>query len=126
MVGVMAVMVTSFKRTYCQHTTAPRTVVVSALDLMAGHCQLTPLPETPGHSQACLAQSLVRQLLLSPGFGCTQGFVCALQVSVSPVLWNFCNQIPLAFKVEFLGFSILLLDPQVGKSVVGPRTFTTV
>ena len=35
-------------------------------------------------------------LLLSPGSCCTQTFVCALQESVSPVLWRFCNHIPLA------------------------------
>ena len=28
-------------------------------------------------------------LLLSPGSWCAQGFVCALQESVSPVLWKF-------------------------------------
>ena len=44
-------------------------------------------------------------LLLSPGSWCTQGFVCALQESVSPVLRKFCNQIPLAFKVKFPGGS---------------------
>ena len=44
-------------------------------------------------------------LLLSPGSWCTQGFVCALQESVSPVLWKFCNQIPLASKVKFTGGS---------------------
>ena len=37
------------------------------------------LPETPGHSQASLGQSLVGSLLLSPGSWCTQDFVCALQ-----------------------------------------------
>ena len=42
-------------------------------------------------------------LLLSPGSWCAQGFVCALQESVSPVLWKLCNQIPLASKVKFLG-----------------------
>ena len=36
---------------------------------------------------------------------CTQDFVCALKDSVSPVLWNFFNQIPLAFKVKFSGGS---------------------
>ena len=36
--------------------------------------------------------------LLGPG---AQGFVCALQESVSPVLWKSCNQIPLASKVKF-------------------------
>ena len=36
-----------------------------------------------------LTQSVVGILLLSPGFWCTQGFVCALQESVSPVLYKF-------------------------------------
>ena len=48
-----------------------------------------PPPETPGHSQASLGQFLVESLLLSPGSWCTQGFVCALQESVSPVLCKF-------------------------------------
>ena len=47
--------------------------------------------------------SLVGSLLLSPGSWCTQGFVCALQESVTPVLCKFCNQIPLTFKVTFPG-----------------------
>ena len=32
-------------------------------------------------------------------------FYCILQESVSPVLWKFCNQIPLAFKFKFPGGS---------------------
>ena len=69
----MAVMVTSFKRA------CPRTVVFSAPDPTAGHChRLKPPLETPGHSQASLAQSLVGSLLLSPGSLCRQGFVCTL------------------------------------------------
>ena len=64
-----------------------------------------PPPETPGHSQAILAQSFVRTLLLYPGSWCTQGFLCALQESVSLVLWKFCNQIPVVFKVKFPGGS---------------------
>ena len=52
---------------------------------------------------------------------------CALQESVSLVLCKFCNQIPLASKVKFPGGSQPLLpDLQVGKSVVGPRTFLAV
>ena len=55
------------------------------------------------------------------------GFVWALQESVSPVLCKFCNQIPLASKVKFPGSSRSFLpDPQIGKSVVDPRTFLTV
>ena len=91
MVGIMAVMVISFKRIY-----APRTVVFSVPD-----CWPMPPPETPGHSQASLARSLVGSVPLSPGFWCTQSFVCAHQEFISPVLWKFCNQIPLAFKVKF-------------------------
>ena len=34
-------------------------------------------------------KSLVRSLLLYPGSWCAQGFVCALQESVSPVLYKF-------------------------------------
>ena len=69
----------------------------------AGHHRLTPLSETPGHAQASLGQPLVGSLLLSPGSWCVQGFVCALQESVSPVLCKLCNQIPLASKVKLSG-----------------------
>ena len=58
-------------------------------DPAAGHHRPTLLPELPGHSQASLGHSLVGSLLLSPGCWCAQGFVCALQESVSPVLWKF-------------------------------------
>ena len=58
-------------------------------DLIVDHCQPTPLLETPGHSQACLGQSLVGSLLLSPGSWSAQGFLCALQESVSPALCMF-------------------------------------
>ena len=49
----------------------------------SSHRQPMPLPETPGHSQTSLGQSLVGSLLLSPGSCCAWGFVCALQESVS-------------------------------------------
>ena len=109
MVGVMAVMATSFKRTcVC-------TLVFGASDPAAGHCQLIPPLETPRHSQASLAQCPVGSLLLSPGSWCSQGFVCALQGSVSPVLFKYCNQIPLASKVKFPGdFQSLCQIPRLG------------
>ena len=99
MIGIMKVMATSFKR-ICAYT-----VVFSAPDPAAGHCQRMPPSETPGHSQASLAQSLLWTLFLSPVSWWTQGFVCALQECVSPVLWKFCNQIPLASKVKLPGGS---------------------
>ena len=46
--------------------------------------------------RASLAQCLVGTLLLSLGSQYTKSFVCALQESVSPVLWKFYNQVPLA------------------------------
>ena len=73
------------------------------------------LLETPGHSQASLGESLVGSLLLSPGSWCAPGFVCALQESVSSVLWKFCNQIPLASKAKFPGGSQFLCQiPRLG------------
>ena len=83
MVEVMKIMVTSFKRSHA------RTATFSAPNTAAGHCQHMPLPETPGHSWTSLGQSLVGSLLLSPGSWCTQGSVCALQGSISPVLCKF-------------------------------------
>ena len=67
----------------CQHTATPKTVVVHTLDPTAGHCQPTSLLETPRHSQASLAQSLVRTLVLCLGFWCAQWIVCSLKESAS-------------------------------------------
>ena len=83
MVEVMKIMATSFKRSHAC------IAAVSAPDPATGHCGPTPPLETPGHSRASLGQSLVGSLLLSPGSWCTQGSVCALQESVSPVLCKF-------------------------------------
>ena len=54
--------------------------------------------------QTSLAQSLVSHcsFLLAAS---AQGFVCAFQEFFSPVLWKFCNQIPLGSKVKFPGDS---------------------
>ena len=78
MVEEMKIMATSFKKSHA-HTTA-----FSAPSPAAGYHHPMPPPETPGHSQASLGQSLVGSLLLSPWSWCTQGFVCALQESVFP------------------------------------------
>ena len=99
MVEVMKILVTSFKRSH-----AP-TAAIRAPGPAAGHCRPTPPPETPGHSRASLSQSLVGSLLLSPRSWCAQGFVCALQNSVSPGLCKFCNQFLLTSEVKFPGGS---------------------
>ena len=83
MVEVMKIMEPSFKKSHA-HTAA-----FSVPDPGADHHQLMPPPETPGHLQASLGQSLVQSLLLSPESWYIQGFVCALQESLSPVLCKF-------------------------------------
>ena len=68
---VMKIVATSFKRSHAC------TAALSAPNPAAGHHRPTPPPETPGHSCACLGQSLVGPLLPSPDPG-AQGPVCAL------------------------------------------------
>ena len=82
-VEVMKIMVTSFQRSHAG------TAALSAPNPAGGHHWPTPLPETPGHSWANLGQSLVGSLLLPPGSWCAQGSACALQESVSTILWKF-------------------------------------
>ena len=77
MVEVVKIMATSFKRS------SARTATLSAPDPAAGHRRPTPPPETPGHSQASLGQSLVGPLCLSPRSWCILGSVCTLQESLS-------------------------------------------
>ena len=106
----------------CQHTPRLPGLLYSVLLTPQQLCQPTPPPEAPGHSQASLTRSLVESLLLPPGFWYIQGFVCALQESVSLVLWKFCNQIPLASKVKFPGSSpFLCLIPRLGNLLWAPE-----
>ena len=89
------------------------TAALSTLILQQGHCLSMPPLETPGHSRASLAQSLVGSLILSPGS--SPGSVCALQESVSPVLCKFCNQVQLASKVKLpVGSQSLCQIPMLG------------
>ena len=82
MVEVMKIMVTSFKR--AMHALLHS--VSSALQQATTNpCLCQRLLDTQGS----LGQSLVGSLLFSPGSWCAQGFVCALQESVSPVLCKF-------------------------------------
>ena len=128
MVGVMAVMGAPSKWLIPANPKAPR--LLYSVPLTSGRPLLThtsPLLEIPGLSWASLGQPLVGSLLLFPGSWCAQGFVCALQVSVSPVLCKFCNQIPLVFKVKFPRGSQCFCQIPPGWGIfVGPRTFATV
>ena len=72
-----------FQKDLCWHAMPPRTASVSVPDPVIGHCQPTPLPETPEHSRVSMAKSLEGSLLLSLE-PCAQGFVFALQESLFP------------------------------------------
>ena len=117
------VMATSFRRLR-PHGAPPRTAAISVPDPTAGLSQPTSPAETPGHAQASLDWSLVGLLLLSPGSWCTQGFVCALQESVFP---QSCGSSVIKSHWPSKSNSLRILspfaEPQVGKSVVEPRTF---
>ena len=93
MVEVVKKMVTSFKRSHA--CTASLSAPRPAADLVSSWLLLTHASaETPERSPASLGHSLVGSLLLSPGPWCVQGFVCALQESVPPVLckfWPLCG-----------------------------------
>ena len=120
---MVGIMVTSFKRTDASMPWLPG-LLYSWLWPVAGHCQPTHPPETPGHSQASLDQFLVGSLLLYPGSCCSQGFVCALQEVCFLVLWKFCSWIPLAFKVKFPGGSQSLCQiPRFWQIRCGPQKF---
>ena len=80
MVEVMKIMETSFKR--CHACTATLSVPNPAV----GYHHPMPQLETPENSWTRLGQPLVGSLLLSPRSWCSQGSVCALQESVSPVM----------------------------------------
>ena len=68
---------------------------LSAPDPVAGYRQPTPPPETPGHSQASLGQSLVGPLLLSPGSGAHKVLFVPSKSLFPQSCIKFCNQIPL-------------------------------
>ena len=65
----------------------------SVPDPVAGHCRPMPLPETPGHSQASLGQSLWVTAPFSLVLVCTRCSLCPPRVYF-PVLckfWQLCG-----------------------------------
>ena len=77
-------------------------VLLCSVSLTSEHATLYPrLPRRLLDTCRQAWLSLLWCHFFSPGSWCTQGFVCALQESVSPVLGKFCNQGPLASKVQF-------------------------
>ena len=96
MVGIMAVMGTSFKRTYACTSQSSQECCIP--------CPWACSRPLSTHMSSRDSWTLTGKSG-SVSCGVTAPFACALQQSVSPVLWKFCNQIPLAFKVKFPGGS---------------------
>ena len=97
---------------------APRTVVLGAPE--GGP---TPLPETPGHSQAdCLAQSLVRSLLLSPGSGVHKVLFLPSRSLFPQSRGSSIIKSHWPPKSKFLGFLSLFVGSLDWEICVGPRT----
>ena len=79
-----------FQKDLCWHSMPPRTASVSVPDPVIGHCQPTPPPETPEHSQVSMAKSLAGSLLLS------------LELCVSKVLFLPLESLCFSSHVEIL------------------------
>ena len=111
----MKIMVTSFRRSHARtvHSVPP----ALQQDIINPRLRRRLLD-----TRTSLGQSLAGSLLLSPGSWGTQGFVCSLRESISLVMWKFCNQIPLAFKVKFPGgFKSFCWIPRLGNLLWVPE-----
>ena len=94
MVGIKAVMMTSFKLVYV--SMAPRTVVWSVPEPMAGHHRPTPPPETFRHSQASLLLLLYwlhQSLWLWITKNCWKFFKRREYWTTLPAYWEICIQV---------------------------------
>ena len=85
-----------------------------------GYCWTISLPETPKHTQANLAQSLVGSLLLSPGSYMHKILFVPSNSFCFSSPWKFCNQILLTFRVRFSGDTQSLFQiPTLGSLLCG-------
>ena len=115
---MVGLLVTS-KRTHA-NTCFPRPLLL--VSLSPWQAPANPyLFRRPSNIHRQIWLSLVRLLLLSPGF-----CLCPTRVAVFPSLWTFCNQILLSFKVRFPGDSHPFAGSPGWEVYVGPRNFAAV
>ena len=95
--SMLGLMVTSSKRAY-----ATGSVIQDSCIQSPWPCNRPLLTYT---STGDIRTQVWLSLCWFSGSCCAQGFVCALQNSVSPGLCKFCNQFPLTSKVKFPGGS---------------------
>ena len=116
-VGIMEVVVTSFKRTQAH------TVIFSAPDPTAGHCRPMPLLATDSWTLTGKSGSvLVWTQSLSPGSCYAQFCLCPPRVCFPSPVEVLSHWPP---KSNSLGVLSPFAGSSVGKSVVGPGTFLT-
>ena len=115
-------MATSFKRTYASTLSLP-----GLLWPLPWPRAVDPRPTRDSHTHRQVWLSLLWghcSFLLGPG---AHKVLSVPSKSLCfPVLWKFCNQIPLTFKVRFPRDSQSLGRIPGWEPDVGPRTFTTV
>ena len=125
---------TSSKRTYTSMPHLPGLLLSVSLDqrqAAVNTCLCWSLPNTHRGVWLCLLLGPCSFLLGSAAHTFFLSlslffFFCPPRVSISPVLWEFCNKVLWTFNQIPWGSSVLLSDPQLVKPVAGPRTFTTV
>ncbi|CAM9667460.1 unnamed protein product [Rangifer tarandus platyrhynchus] len=124
MVGAMAVMATSFKKTYASTPQLPG--LLESVPLIPW--QATVAHTFAGDSQTHTGKSgsvLWGHCSFLLGPGTHKILLCPPRVCFpSPVEILKSNPTGLQSQIPW-GFSVSLLNSQVGKSVVGPRTFPT-
>ena len=117
----MSVMGTFFERTYASMSPLfPRLLYSVPLMTHTSTGDFWKLTGKSG-SVSCGVTAPFSWVLMHTSFCLCPPRVCF------PILWKFYNQILLTFRAKFPGgFSVPLPDPRVGKSVVCPRSFSTV
>ena len=106
----------------------PRTAAVSALTLWQATFDSRLHQRLPNTHRQVWLRLLWGHCSFLLGPDVYKVLLCPRRVSWSPVLWKFCNEILLTFKVRFPWDSQSLHQiPRLNwKSVVGPRSFATV
>ena len=114
------------KKDLGQHAGPPRTVAVSVPEPATGHCQPMPPPETPRHTQASLVSHLWghSSFLLGPGVRVIL-FVPSKSLFPQACGSSVIKSADLQSQIPW-GFLVPLPDPQVGKSLMGPRISSAV
>ena len=118
--GSLARLLVTSKKDLCQFV-PPRTAAASAPAPCSRPLLTHASTEDPQTLTVYLSLLWSHYSLHWIAHWCAQDFVCALQESLfPPVLWKFCNQIPLSFRSDSLGIpSLFAGSPRLGRLMWG-------